>query len=428
MLDSVVKQLASSDAATRKKAIIALGKSVDQAALPHLAKIVKNDPDPELRELALKAGRYIKRQTQEFAAVAPADEEAYTPLYNDDSGNGAYTPQYSSLSRYYQDDTTESSLSDSAHPYYASDDNDGNAAVSQADRERAQSLVTNARKFHEKKDLNRASEALVAALKLNPLLRRDREVVRLASAITGKDSFTAIQALQQQVEDTRSKARKKTNQVVSSGGVSWWVVIGLLLIYFAVNVGMGIASYTYAADGLITYDNLRAFNGEERLDAALLNSYVDGYDNRYVMGVVSGVVSVISTILMMLAIHTIAIGMRGGDGFLTDQAVRVLPIYCILTLIWNGVLIYWFNHVVDLSNSVLPENALPQAVEGIVHLVGIIICSGLIAFFGIAFLLSKYYGIETGHAFSMQVMAGIVSAFGTNILMNMIGGLLYGGS
>src|SRR5215813_4704730 len=69
VFDRYIQQLSSQDVETRRQAIIALGNSVDQRAMAALANVYKNDPDPALRELALKAGRHIKRTTDSMQAV-----------------------------------------------------------------------------------------------------------------------------------------------------------------------------------------------------------------------------------------------------------------------------------------------------------------------------------------------------------------------
>src|SRR5258707_11294646 len=72
MFDQYLEQLASPDVSERRQAIIAFGKPADPRALAPLANIYKNDPDPSLRELALKAGRYLKGLTASVpSASAP---------------------------------------------------------------------------------------------------------------------------------------------------------------------------------------------------------------------------------------------------------------------------------------------------------------------------------------------------------------------
>ena len=48
----------------RKRGVSQLAQSGDQAALKYLAAVYKTDTDPEIRELALKAGRYLKKQLE----------------------------------------------------------------------------------------------------------------------------------------------------------------------------------------------------------------------------------------------------------------------------------------------------------------------------------------------------------------------------
>lgn len=70
MIDELIQQLDDVSPVRRKDAVIALGKSRDMAALRPLAKVYRTDPDPEVRELARKAGIYI-RQQNEGATVPP---------------------------------------------------------------------------------------------------------------------------------------------------------------------------------------------------------------------------------------------------------------------------------------------------------------------------------------------------------------------
>jgi len=76
MFDQYIQQLASQDVAERRQAIIALGNAGNPQALPTLANVYRTDPDPALRELALKAGRYIKGLTLTAPGVQPAAASA----------------------------------------------------------------------------------------------------------------------------------------------------------------------------------------------------------------------------------------------------------------------------------------------------------------------------------------------------------------
>ena len=68
MSQPFIDQLSSPDPAQRKQAIVALAKTKDHSVLQALADVYHNDPVPEIRELALKAGRYVQQTTQSTTA------------------------------------------------------------------------------------------------------------------------------------------------------------------------------------------------------------------------------------------------------------------------------------------------------------------------------------------------------------------------
>lgn len=57
----LISQLQSINASQRREAIIALGRTKDREAIPHLSRVVEIDPDEGLRELARKAAIYIDK-------------------------------------------------------------------------------------------------------------------------------------------------------------------------------------------------------------------------------------------------------------------------------------------------------------------------------------------------------------------------------
>ena len=56
----IFQLLKSDDPEERKKGIKALARTGDREALRYLATIYKEDPEPDVRDLALKAGQHIK--------------------------------------------------------------------------------------------------------------------------------------------------------------------------------------------------------------------------------------------------------------------------------------------------------------------------------------------------------------------------------
>lgn len=83
MATALHKSLNSRDPAVRKQAIKQAAKALDRSALKRLAVMCEEDPDPELRDLARRAGVYIREQLGELtpASDAPAatDEKDKAP-------------------------------------------------------------------------------------------------------------------------------------------------------------------------------------------------------------------------------------------------------------------------------------------------------------------------------------------------------------
>ncbi len=75
MIDYLIQQLHNPDAAVRRRAIVKLGRSKDPVVLKALGQIVRSDPDPELRQLARKAGQYIRQQMQQQTRQQPKPED-----------------------------------------------------------------------------------------------------------------------------------------------------------------------------------------------------------------------------------------------------------------------------------------------------------------------------------------------------------------
>src|SRR5690606_33233326 len=86
---ALITQLQSLNAVQRKEAIMALGRTKDRDAIPHLNTIIENDPESDLRELARKAAIYIdlnapaasvKPFTTPWDDEEPEAEEAAAPV------------------------------------------------------------------------------------------------------------------------------------------------------------------------------------------------------------------------------------------------------------------------------------------------------------------------------------------------------------
>lgn len=76
MAATYIKQLQSRDAAQRKSAINAAARAVDRDALRRLAIMCKDDSDPNIRDLAGRAGVYIRQQLGELPTAQDAAAES----------------------------------------------------------------------------------------------------------------------------------------------------------------------------------------------------------------------------------------------------------------------------------------------------------------------------------------------------------------
>src|SRR5688572_21145837 len=85
-IETYTRALQSDNPQKRRQAIVALGKSGDPHALKPLADAYKNESDPQLRELALKAGRHLRK---ELSSVEVEAEPA--PSYSSAESSGGYT-------------------------------------------------------------------------------------------------------------------------------------------------------------------------------------------------------------------------------------------------------------------------------------------------------------------------------------------------
>jgi|GEM_PF-1491921 predicted esterase len=161
-------QLQNPDPAVRREAIIALGRSKDLAALPELAKVYKNDPVPELRELARQAGRYIQQENR------PAPEPPSPPP--------DFEPEPAS------DDTPTPVTPVATTPTPP-------PAITEADVRRGQSHYRAARNLHEAGEQARAIKELALALHADPGLAHEPVFVTLASQVLGVPPRAAIRTL-----------------------------------------------------------------------------------------------------------------------------------------------------------------------------------------------------------------------------------------
>jgi hypothetical protein len=202
-----VKQLHSPDAAKRKQAIVALGRSKDPAALRPLADAYRNETDEELRELALKAGRFIRQQAEVVAAaatpVAPPAEPAPKPVTLDPK----LVPQ----------------------------------KIQQAAREYADEALSLASAGNYKK----AIKQLHKAIQINPAITQDSYFINIAGIVMKRPEEEAIAALEDAAQAGKVVASaekdKETKGLIEHvkevRTVTWGMVTLDLILYALITIG-----------------------------------------------------------------------------------------------------------------------------------------------------------------------------------------------
>jgi ABC-type multidrug transport system permease subunit len=274
MLDTYLRQLSSDDPAQRREAIVALANSRDPAALKPLAATFKNDPDPALRELALKAGRYVRQ----YAPEEPGSE----------------------------------------------------AEIAARDRDLARKLLDAATTYHLEGDKGRAVDSLGKALSLNPALQKEPFVANLVMSLTNMSVADAVpllthpdrrRALVEKVGDKRTVHRQAHGKGAET---ATWDNVAIDFLLYALVVALSLAAiFVFTLETIrelidtapsttITSEDLDVF-----FDASVVALFV--------LGAFYGIYSALTLALQGAAIHVVAACLFGGDGTLVYLYRRLVP-------------------------------------------------------------------------------------------------------
>ncbi|MDX1995149.1 MAG: HEAT repeat domain-containing protein [bacterium] len=205
----LLKQLRHSDPEKRKAAIKGLARAKEKDAIVPLAKMGGDDKDAEVRELALKAGRYILEQTGGLQEM-----ERKTAKVNATTPPPAEEPK----------DSKKKPL-----VFHVSD----------ADSQKAAKLLDEAMTYQMRGEKAKMMKALSRALSTNPNLRYDSFFASLAEDATGKPLAEAVTILDdedvqkaqaKQVVDAR-KQKKIDEHLATVSRTSWRDVVFDLAVY-----------------------------------------------------------------------------------------------------------------------------------------------------------------------------------------------------
>lgn len=226
-----IKALKSADVNKRKDAIKLLAKSLNPEAFPLLADVYRNDPDADVRELARKAGVYIKKNTaQDFMMNAEPEVDA-VPLPSE-------------------------------------------IKVSATAAERAKTYLSQAFDVEVRGDLILGIKLLQKALKADPRLVYDVTARTLASSLTGLPEDEALRQLTH--ADVSSRR--------SGGGIS----LSQVKVFFMMLAGLGMLisfflPYLSLSDGT-QYSAMEIFQDKDGI-ASMLSMSPENFAVSLVTGV-----------------------------------------------------------------------------------------------------------------------------------------------
>lgn len=385
MFDRILAQLKAADSATRRQAIIAIGKSGTSSLLPALAEVYRTDPDPDLRELARKAGLAIrKRETSAASAQPPAVEMPET----DDllSGTGMSTSgktvsaftvdldevDFEQLTPFRASDAVEDddpdlddligrataaaaiagtsvrgldALEKKQAPRTAADDIEDELKgkgpvpgrkynVPHDVRERAKGSVESALSLNMRGENAKALKMLTEALSLDPNLINDKYFESIAAAVTGLDGNGAMRVIIDKSERTnfvevatkKQKQERKEKHVSETKQIGWGSLsFDLVLYFFVATFGTFFSFLVLSQAFLGSFGDYTA--NEVFADSLPIqpDAIANGFSTPALLlfSLVIGVSTVIGLLIQMGGVHLVATMMLGGKGTYTNMTAQV---------------------------------------------------------------------------------------------------------
>lgn len=388
MIDDLITQLASADPGVRRQAIIALGKSKDAAALRSLADVYRSDPVPELRELARKAGVYIRQNSapaasaptaspppREVASAAPPTDvyDPYATVYPEDMPDPDL-PDYSDTP-----DPTPEPVADAGRVRLLEADQPGKPKDDDERRDsddrripirgreynvpkhvvvRAKQYVDSALTLNMEGNNAKAIAHLTEAISLNPNLINDAYFSNVASAVTGAGSDEAVDIIvnrssRKEFEQHAKKEYKKMQvdkhmaTVTSTWTDLWWEVVIYTLI-----VALGpVFAVLVAAESVLNLINTVSGQGvilPPEIEEVQI--YFQSFSLALLLpvGLIAALSGLINLVIQMFVVHLIARSLLGGHGTLRHLLTILLAHYnrwlpILFFAIYLGIALYFIT-------------------------------------------------------------------------------------
>lgn len=341
MIDQYIQQLQSPDPQRRRQAIIALGKSRDRAALKHLAQVFHNDPDPDLRALAKRAGQHIRQAVDAIDPKPPSPSPA-PPARSSVIhliGEPEDEPPLESVAGTYTDEPlySEPAQEPPAASAYVPPMQGREYEVSRENRERAKHYVEEALSMNMRGDNAKGLKMLAQGLALNPNLINDGYFMSIAASVTGLEGDGAIQMIldsNQRASFAKAQQERKRQERIekhlSTARKSTWTSSGFEILLFALIITIGPVLQV-----LVSVESVRAYlNGlppeiQSAPQLQEVRTSLEQFDVGVLLstGIVSGISGVIGFLIQGVLVHYISVWLLGGYGTLRYMLEVLLGYY-----------------------------------------------------------------------------------------------------
>lgn len=465
MIDKLIRQLESSDPKKRMQAVRALAKTGDRTALKPLLKVYKNDPDPKVRDLALKAGRYIKNHaapssspgggggsttiTDSMEIPAYHDEDAAADVYDDGGYSYDDGEAYDDAADDYSYDNdygyeSDSSYDDYAYADTAADDDedaygdggyifDGDTShreslyadsitdtmmmpalsISEQQHNKALSMLDEVEDYKWKGQTDKAIETLSKALQMDPKLWKNSYALGLIRSVTKKAPGEAYDMLMGDMAVKRKKRKKKEMRLPDE--VTWGDAFVDLIIYgvvFALLVLIpGLIGLDFFKDSLAETGSAQAMG----MTPAEYEDFLEFMDSITpvvvaIVAVAVGVIMAVTLFIQDIGIHIAALIFFTGDGSLK-------------ALIRKTTLFYAFSYAVMgiMFFSIFWPGLIPEEYAG-----GMLMGIGLAGMFVFGWslhLISEVYHFGMAKGCGSVFIGGILVNLATSWIASQLAGV-----
>ena len=387
MIDQqLINMLDDPNPQVREKAVKQLAKTQSQEAVQYLAVVYKTDNDPDIRELARKAGLYIKKKMTEDKWTGGGEGDA-------------------------------NAIDDSSY------DSSDEIVVSQRAVEAAVGQMETAMNLHVSGEDEKAAKFVEKAFMGNPNLKDDPYYLGMAATILGMRGEDVSEFLLGDVEfDDKGKAKRKRKPKIEERGVTTEKVIIDLVIYWIVMATIfivGAIVFFQWLSGLFG-DFLTSPEFQNQIASAQdvdfennVRAFIDAFLNvgmvaSIIYAVIASVFSVIGLLIQFAFYHFAAAKILGGNGTfkgLIHKLTNFHTITYLVSIIVSYLMVYW------IINSViaLPPDASGNELDSTISTIsGISSIFSLIWTIYLSRLIGKNYEFGTGKGCLTIIISSIL--------------------